>query len=209
MSCHSLSSPGVQLPTGTERPRPYPRWHQPGDQSSGCHPLWKAEAWQRSEWILLSEELTLSQHHQWRDRPHDYLPLQGVWQVGERGPGTESKSGMNNCSVEARPRWSEVSWASKRTWSFQKLPPIILGSAWCLRVGGPRLWFRIWSFWYPKSPNKDKHLQSKPLVTKLDSFSEMVDGTRIPTSSLHTQTTSTRVALFAFLLSDLTMAPNT
>lgn len=90
MSCHSLSSPGVQLPTGTERPRPHPWWHQPGDQSSGCCPLWEAEAWQCPERVLLSEELTLSQHHQWRDRPHHHLPLQGVWQVGGIGPGTAS-----------------------------------------------------------------------------------------------------------------------
>nr|XP_058931621.1 transcriptional-regulating factor 1 isoform X5 [Kogia breviceps] len=80
MSCHSLSSPGVQLPTGTEWPCPHPRWHQPGDQSSGCCSLWKAEGWQCPERVLLSEELTLSQHHQRRDRPHHHLPLQGVWQ---------------------------------------------------------------------------------------------------------------------------------
>lgn len=126
MSCHSLSSPGVQLPTGTEWPRPHPWWHQPGDQSPGGHPLWEAEARQCPEWVLLSEELPLSQHHQRRDRPHHHLPLQGVWQVRAVGLGTKSESVMNKCSVEAWPRWSEVSSAKKRTQCFQILPRIIL-----------------------------------------------------------------------------------
>lgn len=139
MSCHSLSSPGVQLPTGTERPCPYSRWHQPGDQNPGRRPLWKAETWQHSERILLSEELTVSQHHQRRDGPHDYLPLQGMWQVGDSGPGTESKSRMSSGSVEARPRWSVLSSASERTRCCQKPPPSSLGSVWYLRVGGPLL----------------------------------------------------------------------
>lgn len=126
MSCHSLSSPGVQLPTGTERPRPHPRWHQPGDQSPGGRPLWEAEAGQRPERVLLGEELPLSQHHQRRDRPHYHLPLQGVWQVRAIGPGTDSEFAMNNCSVEARPRRPEVSSARKRTQCFQIVPRIIL-----------------------------------------------------------------------------------
>lgn len=87
MSCDSLSSPGVQLPTGTEWPRPHPRRHQPGDQDPRCCALWEAEARRHSEWVLLSKEFTVTQHHQWRDRPHHYLPLQGVWQVGTLEPG--------------------------------------------------------------------------------------------------------------------------
>lgn len=139
MSCHSLSSPGVQLPTGTEWPCPHPRWHQPGDQSSGCCSLWKAEAWQCPERVLLSEELTLSQHHQRRDRPHHHLPLQGVWQVGRTGPGTESKCVMNNASVGAGPRWSEVCPGRKRTQTLQFFLISSLGSTWCLMVSGPCL----------------------------------------------------------------------
>lgn len=145
MSCHSLSSPGVQLSTGTERPCPHPRWHQPGDQSSGCCPLWEAEAWQRPEWVLLGEELTLSQHHQRRDRPHHHLPLQGVWQVGGTGPGTESNFVMDNCSVKPMTGWSEVSSTNPRLSKVPLIPS--LGSAWCLMLGRPCLWLRIWSFW--------------------------------------------------------------
>ena len=92
MSCHSLSSPGVQLPTGTEWPCPHPRGHQPGDQGPRCRPLWEAEAWWHPEWVLFGEELTLSQHHQRRDRPHHHLPLQGVWQVGAGDRGLNLSS---------------------------------------------------------------------------------------------------------------------
>lgn len=166
MSCHSLSSPGVQLPTGTERPRSHPRWHQPGDQSPGGHPFREAEAGQRPEWVLLGEELPLSQHHQRRDRPHYHLPLQGVWQVRAIGPGTESEFVMNNCSVETGPRWSEVSSARKKNPVFPNTPsyhPCSLhgASGWVDLVSDSE---------YGHSdilmPNKDRRLQGKPLVTK-------------------------------------------
>lgn len=97
MSCDSLSSPGVQLPTGTEWPCPHPWRHQPGDQDPRCCPLWEAEARWHPEWVLLGKEFTVSQHHQWRDRPHHYLPLQGVWQVGTREPGIEPRVTVNDC----------------------------------------------------------------------------------------------------------------
>ena len=125
MSCHSLSSPGVQLPAGTERPRPHPWWHQPGDQSSGHCSLWEAEAWQCPEWVLLGEELTLPQHHQRRDRPHHHLPLQRVRQVGRIGPGTGSKCVMNKAPVGSGPGWSKMSQVEKepRLSSFSSYHP--------------------------------------------------------------------------------------
>lgn len=101
MSCRSLSSPGVQLPTGTERSRPHPWRHQPGGQDPRCCPLWEAEARWYPEWVLLSEELAISQYHQWRDRPYHHLPLQGVWQVGALEPGTKAEVKMNDGSVGA------------------------------------------------------------------------------------------------------------
>jgi hypothetical protein len=129
MSCHSLSSPGVQLSTGTEWPRPHPRWHQPGDQDPKCSPLWETETWRCPEWVLLSEEFTLAQYHQWRDRPHHHLPLQGVWQVGGLEPGTDSKMVADNCLVGARLRQSEVSSARERTQTRRTLPISSLRSA--------------------------------------------------------------------------------
>lgn len=136
MSCHSLSSPGVQLPAGPERPRPHPRGHQSGDQSSGRCTLWEAEAWQRPERVLLGEELALSQHHQRRDRPHHRLPLQGVWQVGgmDQGPNLSlrwmiplwgaGQDGLRFLQLEIEPGLSK----------FSLIPST--GSAWYLRVGG-------------------------------------------------------------------------
>lgn len=150
MSCHSLSSPGVQLPAGTERPCPHPWWHQPGDQSSGRCSLWEAEGWQWPERVLLCEELTRPQHHQRRDRPHHHLPLQRVRQVGRLGPGTGSKCVMNKAPVGSGPGWSEMPPGRKRTQTLQLFLVPSSGLAWYLVAGGPCLRLRIWSFWCPK-----------------------------------------------------------
>lgn len=162
MSCHSLSSPGVQLPAGTERPRPHPRWHQPGDQSSGRCSLWEAEAWQCPERVLLSEELTLPQHHQWRNRPHHHLPLQRVRQVGRTGPGMDlsvwwirplwglGQGGLRCLQVEKEPRLS--SFPLYHPWGWR-------GTSWQMDLVSDSEYGRSDVL----NPNKDGHHQRADL----------------------------------------------